>query len=327
MKFLWKDITLDSKKLIESYTKRWTLENAEMSFAHMYMWGLHHKIQYAEWNRCLYFLLDFPEEAPYIWAPIPEDVHISLKGYQEAVSDGLQYLSSLGVKPCMRSVAAPFVQMIADGCPNLEVTPTEWNSDYVYASEDLIFLKGKKYHGKRNHISKFKSLYPDYQYQDITSGDTKECMELYNRWLETHHEHTIEQYEEKASIEAALTDLEALGLTGGCIRINGQMKAFTIGERIQEHMCQIHIEKADDDIDGLYPIINQEYAAHHCADATFINREEDMGLEGLRRAKRSYKPIKMIDKFNVFCVQKAPASDGCTKKAGEPCLCCRHQDN
>ena len=94
--------------------------------------------------------------------------------------------------------------------------------------------------------------------------------------------------------------MDALGLKGGLIRIDGVVKAFTVGEKKLPTMSQIHIEKADRDIDGLYQIINQQFAQRNCADTMYINREEDMGEEGMRKAKLSYYPDKMIEKYDAF---------------------------
>ena len=101
-------------------------------------------------------------------------------------------------------------------------------------------------------------------------------------------------------VEKALRNMDALGLKGGLIRIDGVVKAFTVGEKKLPTMSQIHIEKADRDIDGLYQIINQQFAQRNCADTKYINREEDMGEEGMRKAKLSYYPDKMIEKYDVF---------------------------
>ena len=95
----------------------------------------------------------------------------------------------------------------------------------------------------------------------------------------------------------ALENMEALGLVGGAILLEGKIKAFTIGEKIRSDVQLIHIEKADADINGLFPMINQQYVLNECTDALFINREEDMGVEGMRKAKRSYRPDYMVEKY------------------------------
>ena len=95
----------------------------------------------------------------------------------------------------------------------------------------------------------------------------------------------------------ALEHMQELGLVGGAILIDGKIKAFTMGERIRSDVQLIHIEKADADINGLFPMINQQYVLNECTEVEFINREEDMGVEGMRKAKRSYHPDYMVEKY------------------------------
>ena len=292
----FKDITLSSEELINGYIKQWNCENAEFSFAHMYIWGCDGEIQYSEGDGCLYIKLDFAGEDTFFWPPFPKDEKTD---YRKALLDACEYMKNNGIKPVFRSVAAPFDEMMRKACPELELVPNRKNFDYIYLSESLITLKGKKLHGKRNHINKLLREHPDFVYENLTKDHYEECMAVYDEWCMDHKEITITQYDERSSVERALLNLEDLGLTGGAIRIGGVIKAFTVGEKTLPHMSQIHIEKAAKDIDGLYPLINQKYAEANCADTTYINREEDMGLEGLRKAKQSYNPYKMTEKYDA----------------------------
>ena len=209
-------------------------------------------------------------------------------------------MSSIGVKLMYRSVAEPFKAMMEKACPDIQLEPNRNNFDYMYLSESLATLKGKKLHGKRNHINKIRKEHPEFVYEDLTPAHYEECMALYDEWCMDHKEVSITQYDERSSVERALLNLDELGLTGGCIRIGGVLKAFTVGEQvIPGHMSQIHIEKAAKDIEGLYPLINQQYVQAKCTQTTYINREEDMGLEGLRKSKSSYYPVKFCEKYDA----------------------------
>lgn len=296
MELEFKDVKLSSRKLHEKYIKPWKCENAEFSFAHIYIWGGDGKIQFAEANDCLFVKLDFDGEVPFLWPPFPKDNTVD---YAEAVKTGCSYMKSIGVKLMYRSVSEPFKEMMEKFCPEINLEANRNNFDYMYLSESLSTLKGKKLHGKRNHINKILKEHPDYIYDELTSAHYEECIALYDEWCMDHKEVTITQYDERTSVERALLNLEELGLTGGCIRIGGVLKAFTVGEQvISGHMSQIHIEKAAKDIDGLYPLINQKYVQEHCIQTMYINREEDMGLEGLRKAKSSYHPAKFCEKYD-----------------------------
>lgn len=170
-------------------------------------------------------------------------------------------------------------------------------SDYVYESEKLISLSGKKLHGKRNHINNFIKAYPDYQYERINGENREECIELAQNWRkENGCDSDPEKNEEFCVTLRALKELEDLNLTGGLIRADGRVVAFSIGEKLCNDTFVVHIEKAYADIQGAYPIINQQFVLHEAADYRYINREEDTGAEGLRKAKLSYYPVFLQEK-------------------------------
>lgn len=185
-------------------------------------------------------------------------------------------------------------------CPELFSVPTDIAWDYVYSRESLATLKGKKLHGKRNHINKFLSKYPDYEYRKLDKTMISDCLALYDQWIAEKDEETASSLQnEKLSVELALNHMEELDLTGGSIYIDDKLCAFTVGERLHPHMQLIHIEKGDTNYEGIFPMINQQYVLHECMDVELINREEDMGIEGMRKAKRSYNPLKMIEKHMI----------------------------
>lgn len=297
MELDFKGITLETKPIIESYTKDWGLECSDLSFTNLFIWGTGGKMEYAEAGDCLYIKLDYEGVPVYLWAPVPRfGVEVD---YRKAVYRAIDYMKERGVEPTLRSVSAPFKEKIEESCPELYIQPLEITWDYVYDREKLATLKGKKLHGKRNHINKFNATYPDYEYKTLDASMVAECMALYDEWSSLKEESSIELFEERTSVQMALDNMEALGLVGGCILIDGKIAAFTLGERLQPHMQLIHIEKARYGIDGIYPVINQQYVLHACQDVQLINREEDMGIEGMRKAKRSYQPVKMIEKYFI----------------------------
>lgn len=294
--FVFKPITLDAKNTIEHYTKPWALECSDLSFANLFIWGADGKMEYAEKNHSLYIKMDFEGVPMYLWAPIPE--YGAEVDYWKAVYDGIAYMRKAGTEPTYRSVWTPFRDKMLAACPELFCVPTDISWDYVYSRESLATLKGKKLHGKRNHINKFLLQNPDYEYKRLEPFMIPDCIALYEHWSEEKDETTdMDLDDEKRSVLLALDNMEALGLTGGAIYLDGKLCAFTVGERLLPQVQLIHIEKANTDIDGLYPMINQQYVLHECEDVEWINREEDMGLEGMRKAKRSYHPARMVEKY------------------------------
>ena len=294
----FKPITLDVKALIDSYTKPWVLECSDLSFANLFIWGADGKMEYAEQDHVLYIKLDFEGVPMFLWAPIP--MYGAEVDYRKAIDDGIAYMKNAGVEPTFRSVWTPFRDKMLAAAPELFSVPTDIAWDYVYTMESLATLKGKKLHGKRNHINKFLSKYPDYEYRTLDQTMVEDCIALYDLWIsekDADAEPDSSMEAERESVLLALNHMKELGLSGGAIYIEGKLCAFTVGERLHPHMQLIHIEKANTEYEGLFPMINQQYVLHECQDVELINREEDMGIEGMRKAKRSYNPVKMIEKY------------------------------
>lgn len=169
--------------------------------------------------------------------------------------------------------------------------------DYLYLKDDLLNLKGKKYDGKRNHINKFKKNNPDWKYETLDANNYKECIDMLDEWVEEKGDSiTSDTLVEKEIVIDALSNYSKLDLMGGLIRSGNRVVAFTLGEQLTNDTFVIHFEKAYSDIQGAYPIINQQFIEHELDDFTYINREEDLGIEGLRRAKMSYHPYELIKK-------------------------------
>jgi len=172
-------------------------------------------------------------------------------------------------------------------------------SDYVYNTEDLIHLAGRKFHSKRNHLTKFKRTY-SYTYEGITLQNLPDCVQIAKDWCIANgcnKENGLDK--EGCALRKAFGNYEQLGLLGGLIRIEGKPVAFTIGEEINPNIFLLHFEKALNDYDGLYAAINQEFAEHQLAGYQYVNREEDMGIEGLRKAKLSYNPAFLLQKYSA----------------------------
>ena len=173
-------------------------------------------------------------------------------------------------------------------------------NDYIYSVPKMAELRGKKYHGKRNHITNFKKNNPDWSFEKISKDNIDECIALHTDWIKNkERESTDEDSDYSLEFEAVLTAFEyfdALDLTGGLIRINGKVIAYTLGERQSDKVFITHFEKAPADVQGAYPIINQEFTKNCLMEYEYVNREEDLGLEGLRKAKQSYYPEIFLEK-------------------------------
>lgn len=174
--------------------------------------------------------------------------------------------------------------------------------DYIYSAEKLATLSGKKYHGKRNHISAFVRNNPDWVFEEITDENIGRCAAMNERWLML-NEHKDESAisAEHNALNAAIADYKALGFYGGLIKAGGEIVAFSFGEKLKDGVFCTHFEKAYAAVQGAYPIINREMAVRLKENYELINREEDTGAPGLRKAKQSYYPEIWLEKFTAEC--------------------------
>jgi hypothetical protein len=172
-------------------------------------------------------------------------------------------------------------------------------SDYLYNIEHLIHLQGKKYQPKRNHINKFKKLY-NYQYHCMQETDLEECLVMHQQWAILHCRNKNESLgNETCATKKALQLFNRLDLKGGVLRVDGEVIAFTLGQAINDTTFDICVEKALPNYEGAYPMINQQFLEHQISEYTYVNREEDMGEDGLRKAKLSYYPIEIVSKYSA----------------------------
>jgi len=181
--------------------------------------------------------------------------------------------------------------------------------DYLYDVNRLADLPGKKLHAKRNHIHRFDEQFPDWLLEAITPANVPECVELERQWAAIHQEEAGEDVEtvseETVAVIEALYHMDKLGLEGALIRADGSPIAFSLGGFITPECFDVNFEKSFGDIQGAYPAINREMArlirSRH-PKVKWFNREDDMGLEGLRRAKLSYYPDILLTKYTARAV-------------------------
>jgi hypothetical protein len=266
--------------------------NSGYTAAMLYLWAPSYDLKYT----VMYDMLVCVHDAePFSFAyPIG-------KGDPKPVIDALMaYCKEEGIPFCMYGVTKELerrlVQMYGD-CFNFEYDRDE--ADYVYLSEKLISLSGKKYHGKRNHINRFNESHT-WDYEPINDENVSECMDMLLAWQESNDVAENESMAEEAkAAQNALRYRDELGLSGGLIRCEGEIIAFSLGEPLTKDMFVVHFEKAFSSIQGAYPIINQQFVLHEASEYKYINREEDCGEEGLRKAKLSYHPEMMVEKAVV----------------------------
>lgn len=294
----FKLIELCDKLLYQKYSKCQGHHNIEASFANKYIWLETYKTRMAVDDGAMYQLL-CDEKRHFMLPPFMLDCHASIRPMMEKCEEYME-------RECgafkMKGVTADILAKIENDCSGMyEFMPDRDNFDYMYLSEDLAALQGKKFHAKRNHINKLLKDHA-FEYKAYRDEDYDACVALHRRWTEQKSDGCPEGDEELIVVERALQNLEVLELVCGVLFIDGQLQAFSVGERAGDDMAIIHLEKANPDIQGAYALINREFVRHEFMDVKYINREEDMGIEGLRKAKLSYNPVFLLEKFD--CVRK-----------------------
>jgi hypothetical protein len=174
------------------------------------------------------------------------------------------------------------------------------NSDYVYLAKDLINLSGRKYHRKKNHLNRFMKQV-DFEFRTLDMELVECFMDMEESWCRIREcEDNPDLMSEDYAVREALTYFEQLGYSGGAIQIGGKLEAISLGERLNRETAVIHIEKANPEIPGLYAAINKLFTESAFSDMMYINREQDLGDPGLRKAKESYHPHHMVKKYKLF---------------------------
>lgn len=201
---------------------------------------------------------------------------------------------------------SPFIVMLTTGQRGMlestfpsrfEYTRSPENQDYIYVTEELVTLAGKKFHAKRNHISKFYKTYSDAHFETLSNSNKADALKVVEEWCKE-NSIDINGYEEANVIKEALEIGDDFDMKGALLYVDKKPVAMTLGSEISPMIFDINFEKALREYDGVYSVINNEFAKL-LTSYKYINREEDMGLEGLRKSKLSYNPLIILDRFNA----------------------------
>ncbi|MEG1700978.1 MAG: GNAT family N-acetyltransferase [Alistipes sp.] len=289
----FKPIRIEDKALIEHYTLPSGLTNCDLAFANMYCWQF---LYHSAWAEVEDFLV--------IRFHIGGGEQI---GYMQPVGEGdfSRILPTLRDDAHAAGQPLRLVGLTDAACERLRHEAFAFHSnraleDYLYTADDLRNLTGRHLQSKRNHINRFKAEYPTFRYAELTHERTAECMTLEREWRKVHEGHTSELCAEQRAMQRAFEQFKALELRGGCIYVGDRLVAFTYGSAVNAHTFDTHVEKADAEFDGAFTIINKLFAQHLPPSFTLINREEDLGIDGLRRAKLSYHPTALPHKFTAL---------------------------
>lgn len=281
---------LSDKEKFERFFRMNQTRSCEYTFANLYLWHCHYHVGYIMVGDMLVF--QYTDEQVFTF---PLGDHAYLK---ETVDLLMEWCREHEIEFQMTNITPEQFAVLDALYPGeFSVEYYRDSADYIYETEKLINLSGKKYHGKKNHINKFKKNWPDWSYEPITKENVEECFQMALEWRAQNG--CDEDEEKSAEMCVTLNSLrlmEELALQGGLIRAGGRIVAFTIGEPVCDDTMVIHIEKAFQDVQGAYPMINQQFLIHEASQYRYVNREEDLGEPGLRKAKESYHPAFLQEK-------------------------------
>ncbi len=297
----FRSITLDDRELFTKIFNNTQPVSSELSFTYLYMWRGDYNLTFDIIEDHLCMVSNSEYYRPFAFCPIPVDGKRNDEKFKKALVELEKYFDKMNLPFCFGRVEENRIEelKLAYG-DRLEIEYLDWASDYVYEVENLIKLSGKKLRKKRNHINQFLREYGSYEYVPIDNSNKNECRRIFEEWCAKNNFCLDRRTScERIACYELLNNWDVLGVKGALIKVNERFEAFTIGEVLNSQTAVVHVEKGNSDIHGIYPLINRDFCANEWKDMKFINREEDMGIEGLRKSKLSYNPTLMVKKFLV----------------------------
>ena len=289
----FKPLELADREVIQPRLWAYQPQTSELTFTNLFIWRTHYCVSWSAAGDWLIFICGH-DHRPFALPPVgPEPrAHICRRVVtwlkeEKGAADPVIDRADKGLAEEMAAL------------PGFAVESAPAQFDYVYRTEDLIHLAGRNYHDKRNHLNSFRRSYRA-SYEPLAAVHLTDCFALAESWCRLKRcREDLNLMGEWDAVREALKHFQALELAGGVILINGRVEAFTLGELLNRGTAVIHIEKANPEIRGLYPAINQQFCEHAWSETTFVNREQDLGEPGLRAAKESYNPHHLVEKFRI----------------------------
>jgi hypothetical protein len=287
----FRDIDLSMQSNVNSILSAHPVEASEYTYTNMFAFRKTYNFKLSLLEDNLIILKNSAPES--IFCPVGNN------NIPETLDQAFEFLKQYSTEPFIERIPEHFINKYLEDSNAFDVKESREHFDYVYDVKTLIELKGRKFHDKKNKVNKFRNEYT-YEYLTLTPGLVSECIEFEDYWCEVKE---CEKYyglkRERCAILAMLENFEELNLTGGVIKTNGKITALTIGEKSLPDTMVIHVEKANVEMPGLYQVINQEFLMHEANGCLFVNREQDLDIDGLRKSKMSYHPVKFIKKYSV----------------------------
>ena len=300
-------ITLEDRAVLEEFLHGFEYKTSGLTFTSLFMWK---EINMFSWEIVGDYLcitgadnLDRDMGKPFMLPPLTRTGFYEPEGLRKTIAEAKRRFEEKGQVFNIMLIPKSLLEVISEAMPvEYRVLDDRANYDYLYDKQELIDLKGRAFHSKKNHLNYFLANY-EYEYLPMLPSMADEAMDFVRAFnkrknLEDPHERELLAFEERAMQDTFL-HLDSVVYMSGVIRINGKIEAISVGGHIGDQTVSVHIEKANVEFRGLYQAINNEFCKSMPAEIKYINREEDMGIPGLRKAKLSYNPIELIEKYTI----------------------------
>lgn len=287
-------LTLDDVGLVRRYFNDFGSGLCDYTVGGTVMWRDYFGTCFAEEDGVLYFRTDDGAGGHSYSMPVTPDDAARLAGLDALARQA----RGEGQRLVISKISSEHLPMVVARFPDAAVeSDPDW-FDYVYDSAEFIALRGKKYSGQRNHINQFQRTWPDWRAETVGPDDLAAVSEFFTRYAQSRDKIYDSFYAEEEKVREVLEHMEVYGFFGTALWAGGRVVAFSMGE-VQGDTLFVHIEKADRNCPGAYQMISHCFAEQWGGNVRFLNREEDVGDEGLRISKQSYHPVKLLEKFTI----------------------------
>jgi hypothetical protein len=290
----FKPLTLDCIETLRPYFLKNQCRICDCTIGGTFMWRDFFKTEYAIADNILYLKVVYLTGD--IAFPTPRGEICGVKKAYERIRD---YCRKEGIQARMCAVSEDVLHYMRELYPDLKATSDRAWSDYLYLSDDIKNLPGRKFSGQRNHINRFVREYPDWSFERISESNLSETRDFFVTYSNEHMKDYPAYDEGNIKTIEIIDHFDSYKLFGGILRVGGKIVGASFGETVGDTLF-VHIEKASTEYQGAYPMLVNQFAKMYAlGDAVHVNREEDDGVEGLRISKTSYHPIALLDKYIV----------------------------
>lgn len=289
-------LTINDKEVFDRYLNSYNFNTCEYSFANLLIWRNGCDITYTLYDGVLIIKKrDFKGNYHFM-----QPIGYNKENLRKIIEKLKEYRVQNKMKFLFKDVEKSFLEQLKELYGDtIQIDEDIDNFDYIYDSKKLASLSGKKLHSKKNHYNYFIKTY-NYTVKDLSEPLVREdCIKAAEAWHNEKYNGNKYLSYELEGIRELINNMDSLCLKGIAIYVDDVISAFTIGEQVNDNMAIIHIEKGRVDIRGIYSFINKTFVEKYFTDVEFINREQDLGIEGLRKAKKSYYPVKLEEKYSV----------------------------